>query len=1155
MAALLVACLAAGGVVLAPVTAAAPASPRAASGPSAGDAMPDGPIGRPEQPAFPDGYVQRVQAALRQGTDTWGEQLMALPDGPTMANMRDLLVPANHGDDFWHDTRWNNLPLTYPMPDLKNFSAQRDFSFHFTDGSQINSDFADGRTRQWVKFYVGDGTELYGSAETRLDEPTLADGYQPVLQNRYTDRQGRTYERESYVTRFSGSARLMSMIRFIVRPGNSGQTSATLRVNLNGMYVAGAVAAENNLKVGDKLALAYSGQAAWSAPDLTYTLDLSKGPAEVHLLMMNQPQALGTVVMDSSGYDARRAQMIAYWKGQLDAGSGVQIPEKYAADAMRSMLLTNLVMGYNLTIGNGYELPDDPKFAWIPEVVATVGSLGDFGYAPRTRQTMDEFLVRGQYLDGFTTWERGIKLQAAARYHLQTGDSGLITAHLATFKAWLNDIAAQRSNDPNGLLAKTSLYSDNSARAHGIHHQADVWRGLRDMGVVLRLIGRPDDAAAFTAQADGLRAATLAAIDRSKTQLPDGSVFVPVALLEPNDFDPAGMITNSPQGSYWNLIMPYALGSGLIDLNSPVGQGLTTFLNKHGATFLGLTRFNLSGEPVEACQTRPAGPWPAADGYRSSGVDQQYGWSYLKYLDQIGDADRIGLTFYGMLAQGFTRNTFIGGEGETVAPCPMEYYRSQFRAPLSPNNATYLKALRGMLVNETLDAAGVPTELDLAPATPKPWLSDGQTVGVTKLPTLFGPVTYSITSAVARGTIEATVTPPPAAAGRPGLQQVKLHLRLPAGYRLEAATANGAAVAIEGDAVTVPGTGTTTVRATVSRVKVGQLSRAQVVATELATMVAPGATTDLGMLVEMSGTAVVQGRISVDLPNGWTPSSEQILFARNARNGLAWQQVRTRVSVPENAAPGDYRIVMTARPDGGEPRAFTTTVTVARPAPGTYADLVRADGAVGYWRLDDSGATVLDRSGHGNNGVVRGSVVQGQPGPLAAGNSRSMSLEGGYIEVPDSASLSLTGPYALEAWVYVREGGDQGVLEKYDSPARNGYLLRLGAKNRPAAMNLSDSLSTTGPVGAPVLQWGWHHLVSVFDGSTLKVYLDGTERASVPISRVPTDGAASLKIGARGDDAANRFGGWMSEVAVYDRALTPDMVKAHYVKGVTVVGR
>src|SRR6476660_4207124 len=376
-AALLLMSLLATYAVVATPAAAAPTDPT--TSPTTREAMPDGPVGGiADQPAFPDGYVQRVQTALRQGTDAWGEQLMALPDGPTLANTRDLLVPPSHGDDFWHDTRSDNLPLTYPMPNLAKFSEQRDFSFHFTDGSQINSDFADNRTRQWVKFYVGDGSELYGSAETRLAEPALAEGYQPVLQNSYTDGQGRVYERESLVTRFADSDRLMSMVRFTVRPGNSAQTSATLRVNLNGLYVAGAVAAGNNLKVGDKLSAAYSGTATWTAPDLTWTLDLSGGQADVYLLLMNQPQALGTVVMDRSGYDTKRAETIAYWKKQLDTGTDVQIPEKYAADAMRSMLLTNLVMGYNLTVGNRYELPDDPTFAWIPEVVATLGSIGDY---------------------------------------------------------------------------------------------------------------------------------------------------------------------------------------------------------------------------------------------------------------------------------------------------------------------------------------------------------------------------------------------------------------------------------------------------------------------------------------------------------------------------------------------------------------------------------------------------------------------------------------------------------------------------------------------------------------------------------------------------------------------------------------------------------
>jgi hypothetical protein len=1112
------------------------------------------PFGPADQPTFPADYVDRVQAALRAGDDTWGDQLMGLPNGPTMANMRDLLVPATHGDDFWHDNRWSYLPLTYPMPDLAHFGDERDFSFHFADGSQINSDFADSRTRQWVKFYVGDGDELYGSAETRLRQPTLADGFQPVLQNHYTDEQGRSYERESYVTRLSTSDRLMSMVHFTVRPGSSGQTSARLRVNLNGVYVAGAAAADNNLRVGDKLSLAYSGEPTWHAPDLTYELDLSKGPAEVYLLLMNQPETLGPVTVDQQDYLARRAQAVAYWKDQLATGSGIQVPEKYAADAMRSMLLANLVMGYNLTVGNGYELPDDPKFAWIPEAVATVGSLGDYGYAARTRQALDQFLVRGQYNDGFTTWEHGIKLQAAAHYYLQTGDRELITSNLASFRSWLDDIASQRSKDPDGLLAKTALYSDNSTKAHGIHHQADVWRGMRDMGVVLRLLGNASDATAFTAQADQLRAATLAAIERSSTELPDGSIFVPIALQDPNDFDPTGRITDSREGSYWNLIMPYALGSGLIDPASRIGKGLNRFLTTHGGLFLGLTRFNLSGEPVESCQTRPAGVWPAADGYRSSGIDQQYGWSYVKYLDQLGDADRLGVSFYGMLAQGFTPNTFIGGEGETIAPCPTEYYRSQYRSPLSANNATYLKALQSMLVSETVDAEGLPTGLSLAQATPRPWLADGQTVGVTALPTSFGPVTYSITSAVERGLVEATIAAPQAQPNRPRLRQATVHLRLPAGYRLDSATADGKPVAIEGDAITVPVSGRTSIRATVTRAAVPSVSRAQVITADLASMIAPGASTDLGMLLELSGTDVVKGRVTVDVPSGWSVRSGQIPFSRNAKNGLAWQRVTTRITAPADAPDGEYRVRLTAQPEGGEPQSFTATVTVARPAPGSYASLVGADRPVGFWPMDDTDGQVRDVSAHGNDAVVHGSVRSGQPGPLAGETSSSMSLDGGYLEVPDSSSLDFTGPYTLEAWVQPRDSGDQGVLEKYDAPARNGYLLRLGARNRPEAMNLSDTLSTTGPGDKPVLQWGWHHLVSVYDGSTLTTYLDGARLRSVPMGRIPTAGASSLKIGARGDDAGNRFGGLMADVAVYDHALTAAQVGAHYVKGVTDTG-
>ncbi|WP_163569771.1 hypothetical protein [Fodinicola feengrottensis] len=70
-----------------------------------------------------------------------------------------------------------------------------------------------------------------------------------------------------------------------------------------------------------------------------------------------------------------------------------------------------------------------------------------------------------------------------------------------------------------------------------------------------------------------------------------------------------------------------------------------------------------------------------------------------------------------------------------------------------------------MLVSEGLAADGTPQTLNLAPATPQQWLSDGQNVSVGNLPTDFGPLTYSIVSQLSHANVTATVTPPAAAGG------------------------------------------------------------------------------------------------------------------------------------------------------------------------------------------------------------------------------------------------------------------------------------------------------------------------------------------------------------------------------------------------------
>ncbi len=75
----------------------------------------------------------------------------------------------------------------------------------------------------------------------------------------------------------------------------------------------------------------------------------------------------------------------------------------------------------------------------------------------------------------------------------------------------------------------------------------------------------------------------------------------------------------------------------------------------------------------------------------------------------------------------------------------------------------------------------------LARGTPRAWLEQGQRIAVTNSPTFYGRLDYAITSDVANGRIDATVTPP----SRNPTKAVYLRLRHPTKAAIERVTVNG----------------------------------------------------------------------------------------------------------------------------------------------------------------------------------------------------------------------------------------------------------------------------------------------------------------------------------------------------------------------------
>jgi hypothetical protein len=260
-------------------------------------------------------------------------------------------------------------------------------------------------------------------------------------------------------------------------------------------------------------------------------------------------------------------------------------------------------------------------------------------------------------------------------------------------------------------------------------------------------------------------------VRESERRLPDGSLFVPAQLLgKVRAYD---ALTASRLGSYWNLVLPYALASGLFPPGSREADGVLDYMLRHGSRLLGLVRagaFALYG-------SKPVPP--------TSGTDEVYGLNVARFLADSDRPDQLVLSLYGDLGAAMTPGTFVSGEAASVAPLSGQYYRSMYLPPNGASNATFLETLRLMLVHETVAANGTPRGLELAYSTPRAWLGPGQQIAVRAAPTSFGPISFSLESEA--GSVRASIAVP----GRAPLRTLSLRLRLPRGHRISSVSLDG----------------------------------------------------------------------------------------------------------------------------------------------------------------------------------------------------------------------------------------------------------------------------------------------------------------------------------------------------------------------------
>jgi hypothetical protein len=215
-------------------------------------------------------------------------------------------------------------------------------------------------------------------------------------------------------------------------------------------------------------------------------------------------------------------------------------------------------------------------------------------------------------------------------------------------------------------------------------------------------------------------------------------------------------------------------------------------------------------------------------------------------------------------------------------------------------------------------------------------------------------------------------------------------------------------------------------------------------------------------------------------------------------------------------------------------------------APGTYEDAVTTDGPASYWRLGENPATSpVDIAGSLSN-ASQPSGATAAAGLLGGGDfngAYSLNGSGWAVDLGDVYDFAATAPLTFEAWVKPTtvDATLRRLANKISSDGLNGWAVYYSSSGWKFERVGSGTSHTAQWATAPVAG-STYHVVATYDGATMRLYVNGIERATRSSTLSVGNHATALRIG--------RFvSGVLDEAAIYSGTLTPSRVTDHYVTG------
>lgn len=217
-----------------------------------------------------------------------------------------------------------------------------------------------------------------------------------------------------------------------------------------------------------------------------------------------------------------------------------------------------------------------------------------------------------------------------------------------------------------------------------------------------------------------------------------------------------------------------------------------------------------------------------------------------------------------------------------------------------------------------------------------------------------------------------------------------------------------------------------------------------------------------------------------------------------------------------------------------------------------YATAVIADAPASYWKLDQPTGSYVDQRPANIPGAPAGTVTRNVFGGADGGWGAGLHAQGS-IAFGNNYGFAGVGAFSVEMWVK-RTGDSTGyakVFNKNGTAAGTsgwGWQQNAASDVTPGALTVSRTSTTAGQtLGTAILTLNqWYHVVQTYDGTTMKLYVDGVQVGSVASPESITDSANALTLGGPTGVAAGEWPGQADELAIYTTALPAARILAHY---------